>query len=104
MDIDRAAQLIADKAACYQRDSGYRDIQIRSHNLTELDLCRQVFGGGVYPASAAGVFIWRTGKREELIRIADAVLPYWLPDENPALMPLFELTSTEGDALIGDGS
>ncbi len=67
----------------------------------ELDLCQTSFGGTIYSQPGL-VWIWRTGKREELTRIADAVLPYWLPDENPALLPLFELTSTEGDASIGD--
>ena len=103
MDTDRAAKFVAQRAACYQRANGYRDIQIRSNNLTVLDACYQAFGGGLYHQSR-DVWIWRTGKREELTRIADAVLPYWIPDENPALLPLFELTSTEGDALVGNGA
>lgn len=98
--MDRAARIIADRAACYVRKGNKYDIQVRSHSLTELDLLQRTFGGGIYSQSSARrpTWVWRAGSKKDLQRIAKEVFGYWDKEGNPRLAPLFELY----DGLLGE--
>ena len=92
-DTERAARIVAERGVCYVRKSNKYEVQIRSHNLTELDLIQHTLGGGIYnqPSARRPTWIWRAGNKEDLLRIAKEVLPHWSREGNSSLVPLFEL-------------
>jgi bisphosphoglycerate-dependent phosphoglycerate mutase len=54
----------------------------------ELDLLQRMFGGRVH--KHLYIYLWTVSKKENLLDIAEQVLPYWKTEANPRLKVLMD--------------
>ena len=64
-------------------------MHLYTSDLTLLDLLQGVWGGGIY--RHLKTWVWRLGRKEDLLLIAEEVLPLWDPEKNPRLAELMAL-------------
>ena len=81
-------ELIARKARVHRTSRGHLSLHVFDTHVMNLRKMKQLYGGGVY--SHKGGYVWITGARRNLKRLADEVRQYLPEDGEHGLSLLYQ--------------